>query len=92
VLFRVQLPRAGEHGGGATCVDVVDYTLEWLGRRGAGSQQGREFLEKLLYLGREGGDGGGGLGAPGATKKISTCLSEGAARGRVQNLPFSWDN
>ncbi len=65
--------------------------MEWLGRRGAGSQQGWEFLEKLLYLGREGGNGGGGLGAPGAIKKL-VCLSEGAARGRMQNLPFSWDN
>jgi hypothetical protein len=66
--------------------------VEWLRRRGAGPQQGWEFLEKLLYLGREGGDGGGGLGAPGAIKKTSTCLGEGAARGRVQNLPLSWDN
>jgi hypothetical protein len=47
--------------GGATCVDVVDYSVEGLGLRGAGPQQGRKFLEQLLYLGREGGDGGGGL-------------------------------
>ncbi len=92
MLFWVQPPRAGEHGGGATCVDVVDYSVEWLGLRGAGPQQGRKFLEQFLYLGREGGDGGGGLRALGAIKKIVTCLSEGAARGRVQNLPFSWEN
>ena len=52
---------AGEHGGGATCVDVVDHPVERLGLRGGGPQQGREFLEQLLYLGREGGDSGGGL-------------------------------
>ena len=92
MLFWVQPPGAGEHGGGATCVDVVDHSVERLGLRGAGPEQGREFLEQLLYLGRECGDGGGGLGAPGVIKKIVTCLSEGAARGRVQNLPFSWDN
>ena len=61
MLFWVQPLRAGEHGGGATCVDVVDYSVERLGLRGAGPQQGREFLEQFLYLGREGGDGGGGL-------------------------------
>ena len=71
---------------------MVDYSVEWLGLRGAGPQQGRKFLEQFLYLGREGGDGGGGLGAPGAIKKISICLSEGAARGRVQDLPFSWED
>ena len=66
--------------------------MERLGLRGGGPQQGREFLEQLLYLGREGGDGGGGLRAPGVIKRIFTCLSEGAARGRVQNLPFSWED
>ena len=29
---------------------------------------------------------------PGAIKRTSTCLSEGAARGHVQNLPFSWED
>ncbi len=42
-------------------MDVVDYSVERLGLRDAGPQQGREFLEQFLYLGREGGDGGGGL-------------------------------
>ncbi len=92
MLLWIQLPRVGKHGGGATCVDVVDHSVKWLGRRGAGPQQGREFLEQLLYLGQECSDGGGGLGAPGVIKKIVTCLSEGAARGRVQNLPLSWEN
>ncbi len=27
VFFRVQPPWAGEHGGGATCVDVVNHTM-----------------------------------------------------------------
>ncbi len=51
----------------------------------AGTQQRRKFLEQFLYLGRESGDGGGGLGAPGANKRTGTCLGEGAApaRGRV---------
>jgi hypothetical protein len=31
----------------------MDYSVEWLRRRGAGPQQGREFLKQLLYLGRE---------------------------------------
>ncbi len=61
VLFWVQPPGAGEHGGGATCVDVVDHSVERLGLRGVGPQQGREFLEQLLYQGREGGDGGDSL-------------------------------
>ncbi len=38
VLFRVQPPGAGEHGGGATCVDVMNCAMEWLGRRGTGTQ------------------------------------------------------
>ncbi len=67
MLFRVQPPGAGEHG--ATCVDVVDHTVERLGLRGGGLQQGWEFLEQLLYLGREGSDGGGGLRAPGGLSK-----------------------
>ncbi len=66
--------------------------MERLGLHSVRSQQGREFLEQLLYLGREGGDGGGRLWAPGVIKRIGTCLSEGAARGRVQNLPFSWED
>ncbi len=74
------------------CVYVVYYSVEWFGLRGAGSQQGREFLEQFLYLGREGGDGGCGLRASEAIRKIVTCLSEGAARGRVQDLPFSGEN
>ncbi len=61
VLFWVQTPGAGKHGGGATCVDVVNNPVKRLGLRGVGPQQGREFLEQLLYLGQEGGDGGGGL-------------------------------
>ena len=65
--------------------------VERLGRGGAGTQQRREFLEQLLYLGRESGDGGGGLGTPGANKRGGTCLGEGAARGRVQHLLFGWD-
>ncbi len=52
MLFWVQPPGAGEHGGGATCVDVVDHSVERLGLRRVGSQQGREFLEQFLYLGR----------------------------------------
>ena len=66
------------------------WTTPWSGLSCAAL--GREFLEQFLYLGREGGDGGGGLRAPGAIEKIGTCLSEGAARGRVQNLPFSWED
>jgi hypothetical protein len=54
-------------------------------------QQRREFLEQLLYLGRESSDGGGGLGTPGANKRNGTCLGECAARGRVQDLLFGWD-
>ncbi len=45
-----------------------------------------------MYLGRESGDGGGGLRGPGVIKRIFTCLSEDAARGRVQDLPFSWED
>ncbi len=43
--------RAGEHGGGATCVDVMDNAVERFGRGGAGTQQRRKLLEKFLYLG-----------------------------------------
>jgi hypothetical protein len=50
VLLRVQPPRAGEHAGSATCVDVIYDAVERLGRGGAGMQQRREFLEQLLYL------------------------------------------
>ena len=70
----------------------MNHTMERLGLRGGGPQQGWEFLEQLLYLGREGGDGGGGLRVPGVIKRIFTCLSEDAARGRVQDLPFSWED
>ncbi len=47
-----------------TCVDVVDDALNRLGSGGTGPQQRREFLEQLLYLGRESGDGSGGLSGP----------------------------
>jgi hypothetical protein len=70
----------------------MDNPVEWFGRGGAGTQQRRKFLEKFLYLGRESGDGGGGLRALGANKRTGTCLGEGAARGRVQDLLFCWDN
>ena len=66
--------------------------MKRLGLRGGGPQQGWEFLEQLLYLGREGGDGGSGLRAPGVIKRLFTCLSEDAARSRVQDLPFSWED
>jgi hypothetical protein len=68
----------------------MDNAVEWLGRGGAGTQQRRKFLKKFLYLGPESGDGGGDLGAPGANKRTGTCLGEGAARGRVQDLLFCW--
>ena len=55
MFFRVQPLRAGEHVGGATCVNVMYDAVERLGRSGAGTQERREFLEKLWYLGREGG-------------------------------------
>jgi hypothetical protein len=45
------------------------YAVERLGRGGPGTQQRREFLKQLLYMGRKSGDGGGGLGTPGANKK-----------------------
>ncbi len=83
VFLRVQPSRAGEHGGGDTCVDVMYDAVERLWRGGAGTQQRREFLEQLLYLGRESGDGGGGLRTPGATKRSGTCLGEGAASCRT---------
>jgi hypothetical protein len=41
----------------------MNNAVERLGRGGAGTQQRRKFLEKFLYLGRESGDGGSGLGA-----------------------------
>jgi hypothetical protein len=66
--------------------------MKRLGGRSAGAQQRRKFLEEFLYLGWESAEGGGGLGAPGANKRTGTCLCEGAARGRVQNLLFCWDN
>ncbi|MFN9942928.1 MAG: hypothetical protein ACK56I_26020, partial [bacterium] len=31
-------------------------------------------------------------GSPGVIKRSFTCLSEDAARGRVQDLPFSWED
>ncbi len=65
--------------------------VERLGRGGAGTQKRWKFLEQLLYLGRESGDGGGSLGAPGANKRTGTCLGECVARGHVQDLLFGWD-
>jgi hypothetical protein len=79
VLFRVQPLRAGEYWGGASCVDGMH-------NLGGAAQQRQTFLEQLLYLWRE--SGGGGLGTPGADKRSSTCLGEGAARGRMQELLF----
>ncbi len=63
--------------------------MDGLGGGGTGPQHRWEFLEQLLYLGWESSDGG--LGAPGFNKKSSTCLGEGAARGRVQNLLLRGD-
>jgi hypothetical protein len=50
------------------------YAVEWLGRDGAGMQQRWEFLEQLLYLGRESGDSGSGLETPGANERNGTYL------------------
>ncbi len=73
-------------------MDMMYNAVERLGGGGgAGTQQRREFLEQLLYLWWESGDGGGGLGTPGANKRSGTCLGEGAARGRVQDLLSGWD-
>ncbi len=91
MFLRVQPPTAGEHGGGATCVDVMYDAVERLGRGGAMTQERWKFLKQFLYLGWESGDGGGGLGALGANKRTGTCLGEGAARGCVQDLLFCWD-
>ncbi len=87
MLFRVQPPGAGEHVGGATCVHVMHDGLERFGRGSAGAQQRRKFLELLLYLWRECGNGGG-TWTPEANERSGTCLGKGAARGRVQNLLF----
>ncbi len=48
VLFRVQPLGAGEHGGGATCVDVMHKAVERLGEGRAGAQKRRKFFEQLL--------------------------------------------
>ncbi len=88
MLFRVQPPGAGEHGGGATCFDVMHDAVERFGRGDAGAQQRRKFLELLLYMWRECGDGGGSTGTAGANERSGACLGKGAARGRVQNLLF----
>jgi hypothetical protein len=88
VFLRVQPLRAGG-GGGATCVDAMCNAVEQLGRGGSGTQQRREFLEQLLNLWWE--SCSRGLGTPGSNKRGGTCLGEGAARGRVQDLLFGWD-
>jgi hypothetical protein len=91
VFFGVQPPEAGEHGGGATCVDVMHHAVEGFGRSCAWPQQRRKLLKQLLYLWRELGDDGGSLWTPEAIKRSGTCLGEGAARGRVQDLLFGGD-
>jgi hypothetical protein len=64
--------------------------MERLGGGSAGTQERRKFLEQFLYLGWESGDSGGSLRAPGVNKRTGTCLGEGEARGRVQDLLFCW--
>ncbi len=76
---RIPNPRSGS----ATLVDGMYDVVERLGRGSAGMHQRREFLEQLLYLGRESGYGGGGLRTPGANKRSGTCLGEGAASCRT---------
>ncbi len=79
MFFGVQPPRAGEHGGGATCVDVMHHSVEGLGRGGAWAQQRQELLKQLLYLWQDRSDACGGLATPEASKRSGTCLGEGAA-------------
>jgi hypothetical protein len=64
----------GEHGGDATCDDVMHYAVEWLGRGGVWVQQRQKFLEQLLYLWRESGDGGSVLGFQWLMKELILAL------------------
>ncbi len=66
--------------------------MEGCRRLGAWPQEGRKFLKKGLYLLGKPGDGGGRVSVPWLYKRRGTCLGEGAARGRVQNLLFIGDN
>jgi hypothetical protein len=65
--------------------------MKGFGQSSGGPQQRRELLDQLLYLGRESGDSGSCLRAPGFNERSCTCLGEGAGRGRVKNLLFRGD-
>jgi hypothetical protein len=75
VLERVQPPGAGEHRGGATCVDVVHNAVEEFRGGGAGAQQRCKFLELLLYLCHEFGNGGSGFLDEGGKQDVVLALS-----------------
>jgi hypothetical protein len=77
VFLEVQPLGAGEHRGGTTCVDVMHHAVEGLGRGGTWAQQRRERLEQLLYLRRECGDGGGGLGPQRLVKEVVLAFGKG---------------
>jgi hypothetical protein len=88
VFVQIQSPRAGENWGDATCVGVMDDSVNRFGSGGTGPQQRQKFLEQLLYLGWESDDVGGGRRAQCCYKRRSTCLGGSAVRGRMQNLLF----
>ncbi len=79
MFFWVQPPRMGEHGGGATCVDVVHNAVERFGGAALGRSSDGNSSSSYCTCGGKAADGGGGLGTPGANERSGTCLGEGAA-------------
>jgi hypothetical protein len=69
VFLRVQSPRAGEHGGGATCVDVMYNAVERLGRGGAKTQKRWKFLKQFCTWGGRAATAAAVSGLQGLTKE-----------------------
>jgi hypothetical protein len=90
VFVWIQSLWAGENGGGATCVDVVDDSMErfWCG--GAGLQQRWKFLEQLLYLGWESSDGGGISELHGVIKEEVLVLEKVQPKAACRTCCFEW--
>ncbi len=74
VLVRVQQPGAGEHGGSATCVDVMHNTVERFGGAVPGRSSDENSLRSFCICGGSAATAAAVLGFQGLMKEVVLAL------------------